>query len=351
MHPILGRLDRVLAYAAGWLVVALLVATSLAQQGIGWFDALVFVAPPFLVYGFVCLSSFYICRAMPLATTRPQAVAIVLAVSAIVGGVIWLAFVQAWAAMLRSMSGFESTAAAGMSQQPYLFSVAVILFLLVLSVHYVALAFEATRDAERQQLELQVLTREAELRALRAQINPHFLYNSLNSISALTSADPAGARRMCVLLADFLRSTLKMSALDRIRVSEELALVDAFMDIEEVRFRARLSVERDIDPSALAYRVPPLVLQPLAENAVVHGVAGLVDGGTVRLAVARRDGRLLMRIENPRDPEVPPRVHGGHGLDNVRRRLNAMFGDDARIEAVATAEAFRVELNLPCIEE
>jgi len=242
MHPILGRLDRALAYAAAWIVVAVLVATSLSQQGAGWFDALVFVVPPFLLYGFVCLSSFYVCRAMPLATTRPPAVAIVLAVSAIVGGVIWLTIAQAWGVMLRSVSGLESAAAAGASQQPYLFSVAVILFLLVLSVHYVALAFEAARNAQSPQLELQVLTRAAELRALRAQINPHFLYNSLNSISALTSADAEGARRMCMLFADFLRSTLKMSALDRIRVSEELALVDAFMDIEQVRFRARLRV-------------------------------------------------------------------------------------------------------------
>jgi hypothetical protein len=351
MHPILGRLDRVLAYAAAWLVVALLIATSLSQQGIGWFDALVFVVPPFLLYGFVCLSSFYVCRAMPLTTTRPPAVAIVLGVSAIIGGVLWISFAQAWAAMLRGMSGFDAAAAAGTSQQAYLFSVAVILFLLVLSVHYVALAFEAARDAEHQRLELQVLTREAELRALRAQINPHFLYNSLNSISALTSSDPAGARRMCVLLADFLRSTLKMSALDRIRVSEELALVDAFLEIEQVRFRTRLRVEREIDPVTLACRVPPLVLQPLAENAVVHGIAGVVEGGVVRIAVTRRDGRLLLRVENPRDPEVPPRVYGGHGLDNVRRRLSAMFGDDARIDAVATGDAFRAELNLPCIED
>jgi two-component system sensor histidine kinase AlgZ len=350
MHPILGRFDRTAAYAAGWLVVALLIAVSLTRQGAAWTDALVFVVPTFLLYGFVCLSSFYVCRAMPLTTTRPHAVAIVLAVSAFVGGVIWLSLAELSMAVLRSI-GFDGAAAAGAAQEPFLFSAAVILFLLVLSVHYVAVAFEAARDAERQQLELQVLTREAELRALRAQINPHFLYNSLNSISALTSIDAAGARRMCMLLGDFLRSTLKMSALARITVAEELAVVDAFIDIEQIRFGARLTVERDIDQTAMMCRLPPLLLQPLLENAVVHGVAGLIDGGVVRLAVARRDGRLLVIVENPRDPDVPPRAHGGHGLENVRRRLNAAFPDNARIDAVASHDGFRVELNLPCDEE
>jgi LytS/YehU family sensor histidine kinase len=215
----------------------------------------------------------------------------------------------------------------------------------------VAFAFEAAREAERQQLELQVASRDAELRALRAQVNPHFLYNSLNSIGALTSRDPAGARRMCVLLGDFLRNTLKVSAADRITLADELGLVDAFVGIEQVRFGERMHVERQIDESALACRVPPLVLQPLVENAVVHGIAGLLEGGTIRLAVVRSDGRLWIRVENPRDPDVGPRRHGGVGLENVRRRLLAAFPENARIEAVAAADSFRVELNLPCVEE
>jgi LytS/YehU family sensor histidine kinase len=288
---------------------------------------------------------------MPLTTTRPHMVAIIIAVSALVGGVIWLTLAEAWMAVLRSVPGLDSAAAAGDAQEPFLFSAAVILFLLVLSVHYVALAFEAARAAERQQLELQVLTREAELRALRAQINPHFLYNSLNSISALTSIDAAGARRMCMLLGDFLRRTLKMSALDRITVAEELAVVDAFIDIEQVRFGSRLGVERAVDPAAMRCRIPPLLLQPLAENAVAHGIAGLLEGGTISLMITRRDGRLILQVENPRDPDVPPRAHGGHGLENVRRRLSAAYPDNARIDAVATREGFHVELSLPCHEE
>jgi LytS/YehU family sensor histidine kinase len=230
---------------------------------------------------------------------------------------------------------------------PFLFAVSLMLFLLVLSVHYVVLAFEAFRTAERQQLELQVLTRDAELRALRAQVNPHFLYNSLNSISALTGSDPAAARRMCLLLAEFLRTTLRVSTQERIPLAEELTLADRFLSIEQVRFGDRLHVERSIDESALDCQVPPLVLQPLLENAIGHGIAGMIDGGTVRLDVLRHGDRLAIAVENPRDPDAMPRARGGVGLENVRKRLTIVFGGAARMDATASPTGFRVALDLP----
>jgi two-component system, LytTR family, sensor histidine kinase AlgZ len=351
MHPLLARLDYAAAYVGAWLVAGMLLCTSLARQGVAWADALVFVVPTFAMYGFVCLSAWYVSRAMPLTTRRAAAVATASGAAALSGGVMWTIIAELWMALLDTTPGLQGAAAVGRVQVPFLFSVAVILYLLVLSIHYVALAYEAARAAEHQQFELQVLTRDAELRALRAQLNPHFLYNSLNSISALTTVDPEGARRMCVLLGDFLRKTLKVSTLDSITIADELALVDAFIGIEQVRFGSRLTVERQIDESALACRVPPLLLQPLLENAVAHGIGGLIDGGSIVFTVVKRDGRVLLRIDNPRDPDVPPRRHGGVGLENVRRRVQTAFPDRARVEAAAEAGRFRVELNLPCIEE
>src|SRR5205823_266156 len=110
-------------------------------------------------------------------------------------------------------------------------------------------------------------------------------YNSLNSISALTGSDPAGARRMCLLLGDFMRNTLRVSGLNRIPITDELALADAFLSIEQVRFGTRLQVVRDVDARASLCQVPPLLLQPLIENAIGHGIAGLIDGGTIRLSI------------------------------------------------------------------
>ena len=152
-----------------------------------------------------------------------------------------------------------------------------------------------------------------------------------------------------MLLADFLRDTLDVSSRDRIPIAEELALTDRFLGIEQVRFGERLRVERHVDGSAAQCRVPPLLLQPLVENAVTHGIAGLVEGGVIRVDVARRNGRLSIAIENPRDADTPSRPRSGVGLDNVRQRLAVMFGADARLDTRADEGRFRVELVLPCL--
>ena len=152
-----------------------------------------------------------------------------------------------------------------------------------------------------------VLARDAELRALKAQVNPHFLFNSLNSISALTSSDPAKAREMCILLGDFLRRTLGLGEKSAIPLEEELSLIRSFLAVEKVRFGARIQMEENIDSDALDVSVPPLLLQPLVENAVVHGIANLVEGGSINLDTHARDGDLSIPVENTFDPDAPPR--------------------------------------------
>jgi two-component system, LytTR family, sensor histidine kinase AlgZ len=347
MHPILARLDRLGSYLALWVVVGVLESSILTRQGLTWPEALVQVLPPLLVYSFVCLSAWYVCRATPLATSHVSRVLTASLAAAFVGASLWLALSEAWLATLESMPELAPITPRFRVQVPFLFFVSLMLYLLVLSVHYVVLAFEAFRTAERQQLELQVLTRDAELRALRAQVNPHFLYNSLNSISALTGSDAAAARRMCLLLAEFLRTTLRVSSEQRITMAEEMKLAERFLSIEQVRFGARLQVEQSVDENALDCQVPPLVLQPLLENAVGHGIAGLIDGGTIRVDIVRRGDRVSISVENPRDPDAMPRKQGGVGLENVRKRLALVFGGAARLEAAASPTGFRVAIDLP----
>ena len=347
MHPILARLERIASYLGAWLVVAGLLAAVLNFQGLAWPTALLLVVPVSLFYAFVCLSAWYICRATPLSTSRASRVLASSAVGAAVAGGLFVAAARVWVSVLGAVTSLGPTIDEYSRHEPLLFAAGILLFLLALTVQYLILAFEIAQEAERRQLQLEVLSREAELRALRAQLNPHFLYNSLNSISALTAADPAGARRMCVLLADFLRETLAISSRDRISLADELALTDRFLGIEQVRFGPRLQVERHVDDAASRCRVPPLLLQPLIENAVTHGIAGLLEGGVIRLDVERRNARLSITIENPRDGDGPVQGPRGVGLENVRRRLIATFGPDARLETRLGSGTFRVELALP----
>jgi len=213
--------------------------------------------------------------------------------------------------------------------------------------HYLVLAFEAAHEAERRVLESQVSTREAEVRALRAQLNPHFLFNSLNSINALIASQPEEARRLCVRMADFLRRSLTVGSRETIPLAEELDLAEQLLSIEKVRFGERLSHAVVADDAARACAVPPLLLQPLVENAVTHGIAQTIEGGEIRIEAERRGPELRITIWNPRDADAPGRKGTGIGLQNVRRRLYALHGDAADVRALPGDTSFRVELRLP----
>jgi two-component system sensor histidine kinase AlgZ len=349
VHPILGRIDRLAAYLAVWLSAGVLLAGLYTRFGLGWIEALALLSPLFLVYAFVCLSAWYVSRATPLTTSSILRVLLSSAAASTFASALWLALAQGWIAALSMTAAFAPAADRYAQQLPFMFAFGILLFLLSLAVHYVLLAFESALRAKRRQLELEIVTRDAELRALRAQIDPHFLYNSLNSISALTGSDAAGARRMCLLLGEFLRNTLDVSARQRIPLAEELALAERYLKIEQVRFGSRLRVEQRVDEDAAGCLVPPLMLQPLVENAVTHGIAKLLEGGLIRLDISRANNTLAIVIENPLDEDSGGATArpGGMGLDNVRNRLDAMFGRDARMDIHARDRLFRVELHIP----
>jgi two-component system sensor histidine kinase AlgZ len=204
-----------------------------------------------------------------------------------------------------------------------------------------------SREAEEAALHYRVLAREAELRAFKAQLDPHFLFNSLNAVASLCGSRPADAREMAQRLADFFRLTLRLGAQDRITLGAEIDLVTRYLAIEKVRFGDRLSIEISVDEAAAGCMIPPLLLQPLVENAVRHGVAQMVEGGAIVITATMHEGMLHIRIENPADPERED-VHGeGIGLRNARGRLSAVSDGKAMLNAVETAGRFRVDIELP----
>jgi LytS/YehU family sensor histidine kinase len=294
------------------------------------------------VYALVCGASYFMARALPLRRTRllPVLLSLVLASALAGGGWAGVAWVVA-----RLLPGAAEARLA--SQAGILFGIGAGYFLLSLIYHYLILALEETRRAERSVDEARVLTREAELRALRAQVNPHFLFNSLNSIAALTTVAPEQARRMCQLLSDFLRKTLRLGDLRTVALAEELDLTRNYLAIEEVRFQDRMEVEERIDEDSLASQVPPLLLQPLVENAVKHGVSGLAEGGRVEVEARQSGARVVIAVENRVDPGAPSPPGSGRGLAIVEERLRSFYGDEARMVVNRSGERFRVEIRIP----
>jgi two-component system, LytTR family, sensor histidine kinase AlgZ len=351
VHPILSNRRRLAIYLLAWLLAGVLLAVGL-RRDLSWLTAVGFFLPLGLAYAFVTLSAWYVCRAFPVGVrARTLNLVVVHVLAAALASTVWLGLAGVWATLIDRVAGDLGVQLLYQEQQPLFFVVGVLLFWLAAVFHYLLIAFEASREAETRALESSLLAREAELKALRAQIDPHFIFNSLHSISALTAVDPPAARRMCLLLADFLRETLRLGSNARIPLADELALADRFLAIEQVRLGARLQVARDADPQAATCLVPPLLLQPLVENAVVHGVSQLVDGGTIRVAARRAGSVLTITLENPCDPDRRRTRGVGLGLELLRKRLMADFGTYDALKAVEESGLFRVEVRLPVITD
>jgi len=350
MHPLIARRGRLFLYLLAWSPLALLLAYLLVMMGgLAWPEAVSLSLPLALFYAIVCLAPWPMCRVLPIGSSPVHKVLGNHLAAAIVAGLMWIVLGKGLALALGNYF-FARLNERFSPQLPLLFGIGVLLYLLSVALHYVLLSLESSKEAETREQEALTLARESELKALKAQINPHFLFNSLNSISALATVDGQRARDMCIKLSDFLRTTLKLGEKQRITLADELALAKAYLEVEQVRFGARLSVEIDADADCEHCVVPSLVLQPLVENAVKHGIAGLVDGGTIRLAARCQDGYLHLRIENEFDPESPAASRHGLGLRNVRDRLRAVYENTARLDTTATADHFVAEMELPCIE-
>lgn len=207
--------------------------------------------------------------------------------------------------------------------------------------------------ARRQQAvaeqELRKLATQAELKALRAQIDPHFFFNALNSVAALISEDPVAAEDLVADIGELFRHAFKPNR-DFITLDQEIELIDTYLKVEKARLGPRLSFERDIDPRAVSVKIPALSIQPLIENAVKHGVSKISSPGTVSLSVRMDDGKLLISIRDT-GPGIPPSeitsLSSGVGLSNVSGRLIAIYGEQARLKIDCSAQGTTLSFVIP----
>ena len=337
-------------------VAALPIAAILAfvlhtPGGLTWLQAGILGFGLAVIGELISLPAWYSCRIAPIQRTLIWRLLATHVVAAQILSLLWLGAGILLARALSFVPALQGIEARFAERTAIVYGAGCVFYLLAVSFHYVSLAQEATHEVEARAMQTSIQARDAELKALKAQINPHFLFNSLNSISALTSIDPVRARDMCVLLGDFLRLTLGLGEKTSVRLSEELDLLQKYMAIEKVRFGARLTMHEEIQEESKACLLPPLLLQPLVENAVKHGIASLPEGGDVRLAVQRQNGRLAILVENSWDPEAPPRRSGGLGLKNVQQRLEARYGKEARLSVNTEGERFQVTLSIPAESE
>src|SRR5438552_11469042 len=210
---------------------------------------------------------------------------------------------------------------------------------------------EEQKQTEQRKADAEKLSKEAELFKLRQQLQPHFLFNSLNSINALITIKPDEARKMVQQLSDFLRGTMRKEENQFIRFSDELEYLKLYLEIEKVRFGYRLKTELDISEESISWKIPSLLIQPLMENAIKFGLYGTTGEVTILLRARVIDKHLIVAVMNPFDADMQMPKGTGFGLNSVKRRLYLLFARNDLVEINKEKNSFVVVIRIPAVEE
>jgi len=345
-HPFTGKRSTVLIYIGIWLFLMLLQTALLTYYAdLPLYFAAVDSVTGNALYAVVGLLIWYPTRYIPFKKSSAiySISAHVAAGTAIIG--LWLLISSGISELL--LGGDEIYGA--FSRDAFIWRVlySVLIYFVLLLIYYIIIYARTLQERAQQEERLRSLVRETELNLLKSQINPHFLFNSLNSISSLTMSNPDEAREMIIRLSDFLRYSLKNRESEYVPLKEELGRMRDYLAIEKVRFGEKLHYEMDLGPDCLENLVPTMILQPLIENAIKHGVYESLEPVAIRLGCTIGAETMRLSLSNDYDPQAPAIKGTGVGLQNVTQRLHLAYGDEGRISWTAVDGLFTVEMNIP----
>ncbi len=223
----------------------------------------------------------------------------------------------------------------------------IIFYIVIALAYYLFIYYVNLQEKVKVESRLRMVLKETELNMLKSQINPHFLFNSLNSISSLTITNPEKAREMVIKLSDFLRYSVSNNATSFTTLEQEMINIRRYLEIEKVRFGDKLLFGFKLDGACRTHQVPVMLLQPLFENAIKHGVYESTEQVSIDMDCEYRDGYLEIRIVNDFDPHAHPRKGTGIGLNNIRERLRLLYKNDKLLRTVVDGTRFSVYLSLP----
>ncbi len=229
----------------------------------------------------------------------------------------------------------------------YRIAAGVFIYALIILSYYLMISIENINRKNMNEANLERMLRETELMMLRSQINPHFLFNSLNSISSLTVTNPEKAREMVIKLSDFMRYALSRKDEKTVSLGKEMENLRLYLDIEKVRFGDKLILEENINEELMDLEIPNMILQPLYENAIKHGVYESIDKVVIKLESIPTNNGVSIRITNNFDPESLPARGTGTGLLNVQRRLDIYYNKKAYLVTRKEKATFIAEIFIP----
>ncbi len=347
-HPITGKRRSILIYSFVWLLIAVL-------QGVIYlyfeeFSIGVIIADPLIsnfLFGILGLLAWYPTRYIPFQKQTPVYSLVAHLAAAMLVLFTWLllsvgilngVFTQNvdYIAFLNRSLAFRGMLGA-------------LVYLVLVLVYYLTSSAQKLQERARQEERLKNLVRETELSMLKSQINPHFLFNSLNSISSLTMSSPDEARDMIIRLSDFLRYSLKHRENEFVTLQEEIGHMKDYLSIEKIRFGEKLCYEFSINGACESFPVPTMIFQPLFENAIKHSVYESTEPVTIQFDCFPENDVMKTVISNNYDPSVPSRRGTGVGLQNVKQRIDLVYEGQGSVHWKGTDGNFEVTILFPRI--
>jgi two-component system LytT family sensor kinase len=346
-HPILESRSRILIWCLVWVILAAGQASVIhfiygSTLDIAVTDGIIAM----LLYGLLGLSIWFPVRYMLKSNNKVLSTVINVILAGSVTIVLWLLVTRV---LVRTIvPEKEDYDLFWHTVLVFRIAAGVLIFFVVTLIYYLYLSATQLAEKASRQAQLEAQVREGELKMLRAQINPHFLFNSLNSMSSLTLTDPMKAREMILKLSDFMRYSLSSRTEQPVTLQSEMESLRLYLEIEKVRFGERLTIEEDIQPECLTALLPGMLLQPLYENAVKHGVYESTEKVVIRTTAQKESGLVVISVSNNIDPEsVVTRKGAGIGLVNVRSRLELFYGEKADLEVDRKDDSFKVVVKFP----
>jgi sensor histidine kinase YesM len=345
-HPVLENRVRMVVWWLVWLFLALgqaliyyyaygsFVNISILDSGLS-----------LLIYSGIALSLWYPFSFLNKNNTKPFSLVLNLAATGIITIAFWILITKLLLTLiLPQQSGFEAYWTATL---PYRIGTGVFIFGLIILTYFLFVSLTNLSEKKSREAKLETLVKETELKMLRSQINPHFLFNSLNSVSSLTITDPEKARDMVIKLSEFMRYALSKKDEQPVSLRSELENLRLYLEIEKVRFGDKLSTDEEIDEKCLEIQMPVMILQPLYENAIKHGVYESTECVRITTRVKMIDGYVEFIISNNYDSSPAMRKGTGTGLLNVARRLELFYGNKASIKTAKENGIYTVNLYIP----
>ena len=345
-HPILSNRVRLIVWWLVWLFLAL-GQSLLFYFAYGSFTNLSIIDSlvSLIIYSGIALSLWYPFSFFNSGITRiPALISNLVAIGAL-SVTLWVLITKyLMTTVLPEESNYQAYWNATF---PYRIGTGVFIYGLIILTYYLFVSLSNLSEKNAKEAKLESLVKETELKMLRSQINSHFLFNSLNSISSLTITDPEKARDMVVKLSEFMRYALSRKDEQPVTLQNELENLRLYLDIEKVRFGDKLTTEEIIEPGCLDLKIPVMLLQPLFENAVKHGVYECTDSVRIITQAKIIDGYFEINISNNYDPAPSLKRGTGTGLLNVTRRLELFYGKKASIKTLKENGIYSVTLYIP----